>query len=112
MQTKYHLTSFEPENAYSSREVKFISKIQCGERNDYIVASVTPPLEGRFFGKKSDIVMVILAPRHKGVTIESSDNWPIHVYVCVMKKDALIPSTCLSPDDLQIINWGLLDKNT
>lgn len=110
MSMKYLLSSFEPENAYAVREVILERKISCGERDDYFIAHVIPPLEGILFGHHADIETVIIAPRHKGIVIEDTNQWPVHVYVCVLKNDELLLTTFVKPVDLKIINWGLLDR--
>lgn len=110
MKKDYYLTSFEPENAYKPREVLFERFIKCGNRDDYVIAKILPPLEGELFGKKGNIDRVVLAPRHKGISIMETTNWPIHVYVCVIKKKDILQNSLINPDELSIINWGLLNK--
>ncbi len=112
MQSRYILSSFEPENVYSPREIIIERKLQCGDRDDYVFARVIPPLEGGDFNMSSDIDVVILAPRHKGVFIETTDIWPIHVFVCIVIKKELLESLTVKPEDVKIISWGLLEERS
>lgn len=104
----FYLTSFDPPNAYSVRTVEYVSPLSCGVRSDYVWAHVVPAFEPQVFMTKHEIEYIALAPRHVGGSVVQPTEWPTHVYVCIAKLDDLQMANKLAPDDLRILNWGLL----
>ena len=103
-----YLASFDPPGAYSVRSVEYVGPLSSGQRTDYAWASVSPAFEPEVFMSGQPIEYVALAPRHAGASLHQPKEWPVHVYVCVAKSADLTLSSRLDPDELRILNWGLL----
>lgn len=102
------MTSYEPEGAYSPRTITLRERVSCGRRDDYFWAEVDPAFAPPDLGLEKSLSLILLAPRFAGDTITKSANWPLHVYVCRtrMTQDR---SKEVAVDDVQILNWGLLE---
>ena len=102
------MTSYEPENAYSPRTITLRGSVSCGERDDYFWAEVDPVFDPPALGLVNSLSLILLAPRFVGDAISKSANWPLHVYVCRTRKTPA-GSKEVPADDVQILNWGLLE---
>jgi hypothetical protein len=82
--------------------------VTSGERTDYAEVVFEPPLDPRESGIPERLTRVILAPRHRGVTLRSLTEFPAHVYVATaplgLEDEASIPS-----DALKFRIWGVLE---
>ena len=104
-----YLSSFEPQGAYAPREVTFTKAVHCGERDDYVWVRIEPPLKANELATNTDIEVALLAPRHEGGSLLAPNSWPVHVYVCRTRRTP-IGSASVPPDDVQILNWGILHE--
>jgi hypothetical protein len=87
---------------------RFRRWVASGERTDYADVVIEPPLEPAESGISETLSRVILAPRHRGVTLKSLTQFPADVYV-VTAPDDLLDAQLVEPDALKIRIWGVLD---
>ena len=102
------LTSYEPEGAYSPRIITLRGRVLCGERDDYFWAEVDPAFDPPALGLENSLSLILLAPRFAGDALSQSASWPLHVYVC-KTRETQAGSKEVPVDDVQILNWGLLE---
>ena len=108
MRESFKMQSYEPEGAYSQRTITLRGSVSCGERDDYFWAEVDPCFVPPAFGLEDSLSLILLAPRFAGDAISESASWPLHVYVCRTRKSPA-GSKVIPVDDVQILNWGLLE---
>jgi len=108
MEETYYLVPLEPKDVYELTEVIPCGRVRCDERSDYVWAKVTPALDAASFGRQGTLTCILLAPRHAGETIDAPTAWPVHVYVCAAKSGVTACAPEVAPDDLDVLNWGLL----
>lgn len=82
--------------------------VASGERTDYAEVIFDPPLDPHESGIPQVLTRAILAPRHRGVTLRSLADFPVHVYV-VTAPEGLEDAASIPPDALKIRIWGVLE---
>jgi hypothetical protein len=87
---------------------RFRHWVSSGERGDYAAVLIEPPLDPTESGISETLTRVILAPRHRGVTLKSLAQFPAHVYVVTARQD-LEDAARIQPDALKIRIWGVLE---
>jgi hypothetical protein len=87
---------------------RFRRWVSSGERSDYADVLIEPPLDPTESGIPETLTRVILAPRHRGVTLKSLTQFPADVYVVTAPQD-LEDAASIQPDALKIRIWGVLE---
>jgi hypothetical protein len=87
---------------------RFQRWITCGERDDYADVLIDPPLEPTESGIPETLTRVLLAPRHRGVSLKEDAQFPVDVYVVTVPK-VLRDATTVTPDALKIRLWAVLE---
>jgi hypothetical protein len=87
---------------------RFLGWIACGEREDYADVVLDPPLAPAESGVPETLTRVVLAPRHRGVSLKSVGQFPADVYV-VTVPEVLFGAETVSPDALKIRLWAVLE---
>jgi hypothetical protein len=87
---------------------RFRRWVASGERTDYADVVIEPPLDPTESGISETLTRVILAPRHRGVTLTSLTRFPADVYV-VTAPDNMQDAANVPPDALKIRIWGVLE---
>lgn len=81
-------------------------------RDDYLLVDIEPPILGQRYGLGSaDITHLILATRHKGVTLFPVTEWPAHVYVFRLLDQALLKQTSFEAHQVEMIAWGIVFRS-
>ena len=86
---------------------RFRRWITCGERDDYADVLIDPPLEPTESGIPETLTGVLLAPRHRGVSLKGDAQFPVDVYVVTVPQE-LRDTTTVTPDALKIRLWAVL----
>jgi hypothetical protein len=86
----------------------FCRWVTSGERDDYAEVLIDPPLEPVESGVPETLGRVLLAPRHRGVSLKADTQFPVHVYVVTVPQ-VLLGATTVSPDALKIRMWAVLE---
>jgi hypothetical protein len=82
--------------------------VASGERSDYADVVIQPALDPVESGISEMLTRVILAPRHRGVTLKSLTRFPVDVYVVTAPQD-LLDAAVVQPDALKVRIWGVLE---
>jgi hypothetical protein len=107
-ENRLFLASFEPETAYSPREIKLLRRVVCGERVDCFWAKVIPPFEVATFGLSEPTEEVLVAPRHAGERLPAASKSPVHVYVCIPNSGEILRAAEINVSEVRIVNWGII----
>jgi hypothetical protein len=96
---------FEMENPRACRE---IARLRGGQRDDYLLVQIDPPLIGQAFGLGGiDIEQVIVATRHQGESLFPIKRWPVYVHVARL----LVPfvgQDLIRAEEMESIAWAEL----
>lgn len=92
----------------AAHRARFRRWIVCGERDDYADVLIDPPFAPTESGVPETLARVILAPRHRGVSLKAVGQFPVHVYV-VTVPEVLWDAAVVSPDSLKIRLWAVLE---
>ena len=103
----FYMTSTESYALGRKRKCYRVKRIHADGRDDYLLIRIDPPLDGRRYGIDNDQVSeLIIAARHKGISLFPIRAWPVSVYVLY----ALIlhPESydTLKDDELTLIDWA------
>src|SRR5574338_22786 len=81
-------------------------------RDDYLVVDIAPPLIGQRYGLgDKDITQIILATRHRGVTLFPVTEWPAHVYVYRVLDEAILGREDFDEHQVEMITWGTIFRS-
>lgn len=84
-------------------------RVSYGSRDDFLVIKVEPPLIGQKYGLGGkDIDVLVVAPRHQGVTLFPIRNWPVAVYVLRPLVDPSLLRGNVPREWLKLIAWAEL----
>jgi hypothetical protein len=87
------------------------ARLRDASRDDYMLVRIDPPLIGQPYGLGDrDIHRVLLATRHAGRTLFPVTEWPAFVYVIRILDNAILKTKQFSPNQVQMIRWGVLLK--
>ena len=83
-----------------------------GDRDDYMLVAVEPPVIGQPYGLGSeDIYHLLLATRLHGYTLWPTPQWPAHVYVLRLQSKSAIDQVEMDQTQAQLIEWGVLHRS-
>ena len=103
----YYLSSFDSTRLSLTRECRFERLLVFESGKTAAVARLSPGVIGQDFNCAADIEMVVLTPRHEGVSIDPVSEFPCFVFVAIPSDLSALESP-IRPDDLEIIGWGEL----
>lgn len=83
--------------------------VSSGERNDYAAVVIDPPWLPTETGIVESLCDVVIAPRHRGVSLRSASHYPVDVYVLTVP-ELLKNASTVPPDAFKIRLWALLDR--
>ena len=107
----FQFVPFDPQTAFTEREVEFVKWVRCGERDDYLWAKVLPPFEPYVFATNDPIDTVLVGARHQGESLRTISG-ARHVYVCLPKVQELLLADSIEPDQISILNSAILVPDT
>jgi hypothetical protein len=103
------LTSYDVDPGWGPVEADLVGQASIGERTDWAWAVLGAPIRI----EDEPRTRVLLGSRHQGGSVWSDpERWPIHVYVCVPKRDSpdgIVGS--FDADQVRIAYWGLLHQS-
>lgn len=78
-------------------------------RDDYLLVDIAPPMSGQEYGLgDKDIGQLIIATRHKGVTLFPVTEWPAHVYVFRLLDEGVLKQAVFEAHQVEMIAWGMI----
>ena len=110
-QPDFYLASTESSALGEPRKAWRVKRLRGDDRDDYLLIRIDPPIIGQPFGLGAkDINMVIVAPRHEGVSLFPIVEWPVFVYVARPLIDDIERRGLIHGDDTTVIYWAELYK--
>lgn len=85
-----------------------IKRFHANRRDDYLLIQVSPPVDGQRYGASHLINELIIAARHKGVSLFPIRKWPVEVYVLRTLVENPAKRDVLKGEDLALIDWATI----
>jgi len=113
----FYFASSEHPRLNEPRACWFVKRLKTKYRDDGMLIRIDPPIIGQQFGLDEDIDIVMILPRHKGVTLfpkfpffrlTQVFQWPIYVYVLRLLVDPQQISDMLHEGEYTLEFWGEL----
>lgn len=101
-----HLISTELRDPYTPRKCLVVKRLRSELRDDLALVEIEPPLPASVYNTPEDIRQVILATRHQGTSLFPVTEWPLPVYICVLKDNTASENGVLKSSNLAILDWG------
>lgn len=71
-----------------------------------LLVEIDPPAACAPYGREGTLSRMVLAPRHRGVTLAPQiSEWPCHVHMCAPK-----PGGTWTEGPFDSLDWGLLER--
>ena len=105
--TDFYLASSEGCGMDNPRRCRALKRLRGEHRDDYLLISIDPPLNGQVFGLGGrDIDRVVVATRHRVESLFPVKRWPVFVHVARL----LVPCEGhdVRNDELESIAWAEL----
>ncbi len=107
----FFLTSTEGYGLDVRRLCQAIKRIRARGREDYLLVSISPKLDGVHFGKPGlTAERLLLATRLGGTSLFPVSSWPLHVYVARPLIENVELHDALNDDELELIGWGEIHR--
>ena len=104
------LISTELRNTYTPRVCRVIKRLHSELRDDLALVELEPPLPADVYGTPEDIRLIILAARHQGYSLFPVTEWPLLVYICVLKNNIAPEEDTIKSADIIILDWGEIQE--
>lgn len=105
----FYMTSSEDSRLRQLRKCLSIKRYHASNRDDYLLIQITPPLDGDDFGIVGvQIHELILATRHKGISLFPVKKWPVDVYVLRVLIDNPVERDTIMDNEMTLIGWAEL----
>jgi hypothetical protein len=76
-------------------------------RDDLLLIRIEPPLLGRQYNLPIDEVeKIVIASRHRGMTLFPNTKWPAAVYVLALLRDNTETTKELKENECRLIAWA------
>lgn len=103
----FYMASSEGYDMQEPRRCWQKCRLETSHRNDLMLITIEPPLIGQKYGLGAiDIHDVVIAPRHRGVSLFPVAKWPVYVHVARLLVPLPNVGTILRSDDLEEIAWA------
>jgi hypothetical protein len=103
----FYMTSSESNELKQLRKCYRIKRFHAPRRDDYLLIHISPPFEIRENGIIGDqISELIIATRHKGVSLFPIVQWPVSVYVLRVVNKNPTELDKIEDDELALIGWA------
>lgn len=105
----FYLASTEGYGMEEPRWCYRIKRLRGDHRDDHLLIRVEPPFIGQQYGLGAqDIDEVVVAPRHRGVSLFPITAWPVFVHVARPLVANPAGRTTIHDEELEEIGWGEL----
>jgi hypothetical protein len=85
-----------------------IKRFRATRRDDYLLIQVSPPVDGQRYGVPKLIDELVIAARHKGISLFPVRKWPVEVYVLRVLIDNPVERDLLKDEELALIDWATI----
>jgi hypothetical protein len=108
-QPDFYLSSAESDTLREPRKCWSIKRLRGEIRDDYLLIQIFPPIIGQPFGLGAkDIDLVIIAPRHKGISLFPITSYPVFVHVARPLIDDVESRDMIYNQESEVMFWGEL----
>lgn len=103
----FYLSSSEGYGLEQARACFKYRRLHNGHPDGYMVCETVPPIIGQALGLGGeDVDKIVLASRHRGISVFNITEWPIYVHVARLTSEADNPDFRVTKGDLASIGWG------
>ena len=85
-----------------------IKRFHATRRDDYLLIRVSPPVDGQRYNVPHLINELVIAARHKGVSLFPVGKWPVEVYVLRVLIENPVVHDLFKDEELALIEWGTI----
>jgi hypothetical protein len=109
----FYMTSTESNVLKPIRQCFAIKRFTAQDRDDYLLIRIRPPIQaGEYKGVTQQVSQLVVATRHKGVSLFPATKWPVRVYVLRVLIDAPEQHDILRDNELELLDWADLYKSS
>jgi len=103
----FYMSSSEDHRLNQLRSCYRVKRFHVDRRDDYLLIRISPSLGGSSFGvPEAPINELVIASRHKGISLFSISKWPVAVYVLRVLIENPSERNMLSDEELTLIGWA------
>lgn len=107
MDADFYLASNGYRDFEEPRRCVFVRRMSFGQRTDGMLLEIEPPLIGQKYGLGArDIHLLIVAPRHVGVTIFPLSTSPLSVFVMRSLVEDVTARAHVDLNEVELIAWA------
>jgi hypothetical protein len=85
-----------------------IKRFHATRRDDYLLIQVSPAVDGQRYSVPNQINELIIAARHKGISLFPVRKWPVEVYVLRALIENPAERDLLKDEEMALIDWGTI----
>lgn len=105
----FYMTSSEDHRLKPLRKCYSIKRFRAVRRDDYLLISVSPPLDCNAFGLTDiELNQLVIGTRHKGASLFPIRKWPVQVYVLHLLVENFTEYDTIPDDKLVLLGWAEL----
>jgi len=105
----FYMTSSEDSRLRHMRKCFSIKRFHALKRDDYLLIEITPPLSGDAYGIEGvQLNELLIATRHRGVSLFPIKKWPVDVYVLRILIENPREREVIRENDIVLIGWAEL----
>jgi hypothetical protein len=104
----FYLISTELRSPYEPRACYIKKRVKNSLRDDFALVTIDPPIHREIYNTNIDLSEIVLASRLDNASLFPVTEWPVYVYICLLKKDLADDLVFIEKDDFSIIDWGVV----
>lgn len=104
----FYLESTELAQPYSPRQCRILKRISSNLRDDLAVIEVIPPIPYNVYNTNNELSTLIIGTRFEQTTIFPVTEWPLYVYICVLREYPNTIPDMIDANSLIILDWGVI----
>lgn len=85
-----------------------LKRFHATRRDDYLLIRVSPPVDGQRYSVSKSMNELVIAARHKGVSLFPVRKWPVEVYVLCVLIENPAEREVLKDEELTLIDWATI----
>jgi len=103
----FYMTSSEDSRLRQLRKCYIVKRFPSPDRDDYLLIRIFPALDGEIFGVAGgEIEQLIIATRHKGISLFPVQKWPVAVYVLRVLTKNIEETRTITDDEIALLGWA------
>jgi hypothetical protein len=103
----FFMTSSEDSRLKPIRKCYIVKRFRAEKRDDYLLVEISPPLDINSYGIQGNpLNKLVLASRHKGVSLFPIKKWPVAVYVLQALIENPEQHDVLRKEEMALLGWA------